>query len=105
MATVAAGTLERREDYDALIHQLRQDGGLPSRIAHLWGLDETTLETGLLSLVYLEQALVASGADGPAIRIAMVGHPIHEILDGDPADPARAAVAGACRVVHQESSR
>jgi acyl transferase domain-containing protein len=105
VATVAAGTLDRREDYDALVRRLRQDGGLPSRIAHLWGLDETALETGLLSLVYLEQALVASGADGPAIRIAMVGHPLHEVLEGDLVDPARAAVAGACRVVHQESSR
>lgn len=102
---VAAGALERREDYDALVRRLREDGGLPSRVAHLWGLDETALETGLLSLVYLEQALVASGADGPAIRIAMVGHPLHEVLDGDPVDPARAAVAGACRVIHQESSR
>ncbi|HEX6904705.1 MAG TPA: beta-ketoacyl synthase N-terminal-like domain-containing protein [Thermoanaerobaculia bacterium] len=95
----------RREDYEALVRHLGEAGGLPTRIAHLWGLDETTLETGLLSLVYLEQALVASGAEGPAIRIAMAGHPLHEILDGDPVDPARAAVAGACRVVHQESSR
>jgi acyl transferase domain-containing protein len=103
----AAVTLDpsRREDYEALVHHLREDGGLPSRIAHLWGLDETTLETGLLSLVYLEQALVASGANGPAIRIAMVGHPLHDILDGDRVEPSKAAVAGACKVVHQESSR
>jgi acyl transferase domain-containing protein/acyl carrier protein len=97
-------------DYEALIHRLRDDGGLPTKIVHLWGRGEipdfeTAQERGLLSLVFLEQALVAAGADGPPIRIAMVGDGFHEVLEGDRVQPAKAAVIGACRVVHQESSR
>jgi acyl transferase domain-containing protein/acyl carrier protein len=107
VVTVAAG---ETPDYEALIRHLRDDGGLPSRIVHLWGLGsapdfEEAQETGLLSLIFLEQALVAAGTDGPAIRIAVVGDHLHEILDGDRVQPAKAAVVGACRVVHQESSR
>jgi acyl transferase domain-containing protein/acyl carrier protein len=101
---------EPPSDYEALIHHLRDGGGLPSRIVHLWGLDEdhdfdAAQERGLLSLVFLEQALVAAGTDGPPIRIAMVGDGLHEILEGDRVHPAKAATVGACRVVHQESSR
>ncbi|HEV8580077.1 MAG TPA: beta-ketoacyl synthase N-terminal-like domain-containing protein [Thermoanaerobaculia bacterium] len=100
----------RGEDYEALVHLLREAGGLPSRIVHLWGLGEETgsedaQEMGLLSLVFLEQALVAAGTDGPAIRIGVVGSRLHEILEGDRVQPAKAAVVGACKVVHQESSR
>ncbi len=97
-------------DYEALIHRLRDDGGLPTKIVHLWGLGEipdfeAAQEIGLLSLVFLEQALVAAEADGPPIRIAMVGDGLHEILDGDRVQPAKATMVGACKVVHQESSR
>ncbi|HEX9942198.1 MAG TPA: beta-ketoacyl synthase N-terminal-like domain-containing protein [Thermoanaerobaculia bacterium] len=103
----------RREDYEALAHHLREAGGLPARVVHLWGLTpegeepgfEEAREAGLLSLVFLEQALVAAGADGPVIRIGVVGNHLHEVLEGDWVQPAKAAVVGACRVVHQESSR
>jgi len=111
-AAEGAVTLDpsRREDYETLIHHLRDGGGLPTRIVHLWGLGtdphfEAAQESGLLGLVFLEQALVAAGTDGPPIRIAMVADGLHEILEGDRALPAKAAVVGACRVVHQESSR
>ncbi len=101
---------DRPPDYEALIHHLRDNGGLPSRIVHLWGLEEdadfaAAQENGLLSLVSLEHALVAAGADGPPIRIAVVGDRLHEVLEGDRVQPAKATVVGACRVVHQESSR
>ncbi len=103
----------RRDHYEALIHGLSGDGGLPTRIVHLWAMGsmgsdsgfQTSQEAGLLSLVFLEQALVAAGAAGPAIRIAMVGDGLHEVLAGDRVEPAKAAVVGACKVIHQESSR
>jgi acyl transferase domain-containing protein/acyl carrier protein len=107
VVTVTAG---EAPDYEALIRDLRDDGGFPSRIVHLWSLGTApdfaaAQEAGLLSLVHLEQALVAAGATGPAIRIAMVGQGFHGILDGDPVQPTKAALVGACKVVHQESSR
>ncbi len=100
----------RRDHYEALVHHLRENGGLPTKIVHLWEMGEvpdfeTAQEHGLLSLVFLEQALVAAGAAGPPIRIAMVGDGLHEILEGDRVQPAKAAGVGACRVIHQESSR
>lgn len=120
--TVAAGAVfraqegavtlnpSRREDYESLVHLLGEAGRLPSRIVHLWGMGEepgfeAAQEAGLLSLVFLEQALVAAGMDGLAIRIAVVGDHLHEVLEGDRVQPAKAAVVGACKVVHQESSR
>jgi acyl transferase domain-containing protein/acyl carrier protein len=100
----------RSQDYEALIHHLRDNGGLPTRMVHLWSLENdldfaAAQEQGLLSLVFLEQALVAAGTEGPPIRIAVVGSHLHEVLEGDRVEPAKAAVVGACKVVHQESSR
>jgi acyl transferase domain-containing protein len=126
VVTVAAGapfraekgavTLDpaRREDYEALVHHLAgRAGGVPTRIAHLWGLGEApdfavAQEAGLLSLVFLARAIATAGGAagaGPAIRIAMAGDGLHEVLEGELVQPAKAAVLGACKVIHQESSR
>lgn len=102
----------KREDYESLIQQLRgQEGGLPTHVLHLWGATaeepsyDEAQRMGLLSLMFLEQALTntAGGAEGPAIRIGMVTAGTHEVLDGDRLVPARATVLGASKVIHQES--
>jgi acyl transferase domain-containing protein/acyl carrier protein len=108
-----------RAGYDELVKVLRagNSGRMPGRILHLWGVsDETSSydeaqQAGLLSLMFLEQALTgaagASGGGGPAgadIRIGMVASHLHEVVDGDRVEPAKATILGACRVIHQESS-
>jgi iturin family lipopeptide synthetase A len=122
VATVAAGsafqavgdafTIDpgRRQDYDALIRHL---GRVPGRILHLWGVtaDEPSFDeawtAGLLSLVFLEQAITAAGAaeaEAPPVRIAMVANGLHD-LGGGLVQPGKATVLGAVKVVHQESAR
>ncbi len=111
--TVAGGEgFGVREDYESLIRQLRgREQGLPTHILHLWGATagepsyDEAQRAGLLSLMFLEQALIntASGAEGPAIRIGVVTTGAHEVADGDRVIPARAMVLGACKVIHQES--
>jgi acyl transferase domain-containing protein/acyl carrier protein len=104
----------RREDYEGLIKRLRgREEGLPTHILHLWGVTEgepsygEAQRTGLLSLMFLEQALINTAGgkaeDQTAIRIGMVTTHVHEVLDGDLVVPAKATVLGACKVIHQES--
>jgi acyl transferase domain-containing protein/acyl carrier protein len=104
----------RREDYETLVKRLRgRAEGLPAHVLHLWGVTEgepsygEAQSTGLLSLMFLEQALINTAAvnagDQPAIRIGMVTTHVHEVLDGDLVVPAKATVLGACKVIHQES--
>jgi phthiocerol/phenolphthiocerol synthesis type-I polyketide synthase E len=105
--TVAAGDgLDTREGYETLIRRLREEG-LPTHILHLWGATaeepsyDEAQQAGLLSLMFLEQALTNS--EGPPIRIGVVTAGAHEVVDGDRVIPARATVLGACKVIHQES--
>jgi acyl transferase domain-containing protein/acyl carrier protein len=112
-----------KEGYVALIHHLRErreGGALPARMIHLWsvspdgtkgngsgkGSDFVAAQaSGLFSLVFLEQALTESGADHAPIRIGVVANHLHEVVDGDEADPAKAPLFAACKVIHQESTR
>jgi acyl transferase domain-containing protein/acyl carrier protein len=84
-------TVERGQDYD--LHESR-----PDRILHLWGFEEE----GLASLVRLAQGL--SAIDKP-VRLLLAASGLHELVDGDPIHPERAAVLGALKVVHQELPR
>ncbi|HVG10448.1 MAG TPA: acyltransferase domain-containing protein, partial [Thermoanaerobaculia bacterium] len=85
-------TVARGEDYD--LHE-----SLPDRILHLWGFEE---EEVLVSLVRLAQAL--SSIDKP-VRLLLAASGLHELVDGDPIHPGKAAVLGALKVVHQELPR
>jgi acyl transferase domain-containing protein len=104
----------RRGGYDELIRRLARAGALPARMLHLWGVtpqegEESDFaaaqQAGLFSLMFLEHALVEAAAGSSRIRIGMVANHLHEVLDGDRVHPAKATVTGACKVVHQESSR
>ncbi|HKH46546.1 MAG TPA: condensation domain-containing protein [Thermoanaerobaculia bacterium] len=112
VATVAAGPEfdpRRPQDYAELV--ARMAGDLPTRILHLWGVtaEEPSYEDaqvrGLLSLVFLEQAITGAAADGPAIRIALVVNGLYDEPDGAPLHPAKATALGAVQVLHQESER
>jgi acyl transferase domain-containing protein/acyl carrier protein len=124
VSTVAAGTgfhvdgeavtidPARRQDYDSLVQHLRAGGGeLPARVLHLWGVtgaepgfDEAQAR-GLLSLIFLEQAVTAGGGGGSPVHLAMVADGLHDVADGDPVHPGKATVLGAVKVIHQESTR
>ena len=100
----------RRQDYDELVKHLRGEGGLPSRIVHLWGVtaEEPSFaaaqKAGLFSLLFLEQAIAAAPGDGQ-VSITLVANGLHEVADGDPVHPGKATVLGAIKVIHQESPR
>jgi len=70
-----------------------------------YGLDLAWGRAGLLSLMFLEQALTGiPGGPGGSIRIGMVSSHLHEVVDGDRVEPAKATVLGASKVIHQESA-
>ena len=82
------------------------------RIVHLRSLTrdepafEAALESGLASLVLLRQALSQGAGEGGApVRIAVVGNHLQEVLEGDPALPAKAVLPSAVKVLHQETVR
>jgi acyl transferase domain-containing protein/acyl carrier protein len=83
---------------------------LPARVVHLGSLTrgevsfEEALQSGLTSLVLLEQALAAGEGSSP-VRIGVVGNRLQEVLDGDAVEPAKAALLGAVKVIHQEAAR
>jgi acyl transferase domain-containing protein/acyl carrier protein len=80
----------------------------PTHVLHLAALtrDEPSadeaLEKGLVRLVLLQQALAQSEAP---VRLAVAANHLAEVVDGDLVVPAKAALLGACKVVHQESPR
>jgi len=102
----------RREEYGRLLRELRGRGGFPRRIVHLWStgaaverveVDRFAVaqERGLLSLLYLAQAIGETGHAEPlALLVASSG--VQAVLDGDAMEPERATLLGACRVIPQE---
>jgi acyl transferase domain-containing protein/acyl carrier protein len=105
-----------KDGYVQLVKRLRESREgqqLPARMLHLWSVTPDGPEpsfaaaqaAGLYSLVFLEQALTESGADHSPIRIGVVSNHLHEVVDGDRAEPAKATLFAACKVIHQESSR
>ncbi|MES1211721.1 MAG: SDR family oxidoreductase, partial [Acidobacteriota bacterium] len=92
-------------------HLRSREEGLPTHILHLWSATaeapsyDAAQRAGLLSLLFLEQALLqtSGGSEGPAIRIGVVTAGAHEVVEGDRVIPARATVLGASKVIHQES--
>ena len=83
--------------------------GEASRIVHLAGLSreelpfEAALKSGLASLVSLEKELQGKGTS--PVRIGVFANRLQEVLDGDSVEPAKAALLGAVKVIHQEATR
>ncbi|WP_244512575.1 type I polyketide synthase [Roseovarius nanhaiticus] len=102
-----------REGYEALLSALANEGRLPDRIAHFWGVtaDETyrpgssffdrNLEHGLFSLTHLAQALAA--APGMAgCHICAVTSGALRVRDEAPVYPEKAAILGPVGVIPRE---
>jgi acyl transferase domain-containing protein/D-arabinose 1-dehydrogenase-like Zn-dependent alcohol dehydrogenase len=103
----------QREDWDALLTRLQEQGGLPSRIVSFWGLvseqtPASSLETlvssqecGFFALLALTQALGARALTHP-IHLSVVTNRLHNVTGGEALAPQRATALGPCRVIPQE---
>ena len=97
-----------REDYDALIRDIGQDGFYPREILHLWSVSETdrsvpvkhTIERSFFSPLYLAQALTAK--DIAHARILFVSNQLQEVDNEVVRDPVRGVVLGPARVIPKE---
>jgi amino acid adenylation domain-containing protein len=102
----------RREDYGALFASLALRGPLPTRIVHLWSLDEpaTSAEErsrglhSLLSLVHALAARLATGTPGPLadLRALVVGSGLARVTAEDLLRPELAPLAALCQLLPRE---
>ncbi len=104
---------QRREDYAALLADLRAHGRAPGTIVHLWALTaddqaEATYDAfeqaqplGMFSLLALAQALGRPSGESPA-RIVVVANRLHAITAAEPLAPEKATLLGPCKVIPQE---
>lgn len=101
-----------RDDYHALIDDLRRRQQVPSQVAHCWNIrppdDRLTIQQfrlaqdrGFHSLVFLSQALGSRTSAEPA-RILVFTTGLHEVTGGEQLRPALAPLLGVCRVAPQE---
>ena len=101
-------------DYARLLSDLRTGASVPENIVHLWTASpeesartprqdfESNQSRGLLSLIFLAQALQKSNVAG-AVQISVVSTGLHAIDDGDSVSPGRNTLLGPCKVLPQES--
>jgi NAD(P)-dependent dehydrogenase (short-subunit alcohol dehydrogenase family)/acyl carrier protein len=102
-----------KEDYDALLNELRAGERSPGTIAHLWCLTsreeklsianscEVFRNVGFNSLLFLAQAIVERLPEEP-IQIKVISNYLHEVTGEEFLSPAKAILLGPCRVIPQE---
>ncbi|OJT19748.1 polyketide synthase [Archangium sp. Cb G35] len=107
-------TLEprRREDYVALLRELKEQGRKVERIVHLWALDappdsgperlDDARVKGFDSLVLLAQALAEVEVPGPVV-LDVVGRGALEVESADEGSPEKALALAVCKVIPQEN--
>ena len=104
----------RREDYDALVGDLRARGEDPRRVVHLWGLTrnepmpsevvggiERAQDLGFYSLLFLAQAL-GDVAGGTAVKVVVFTNNVQDVTGTETLHPEKATVLGPCLVIPQE---
>ena len=102
---------EIREDYDALLRMLHDEGQAPAHVVHLWHvtpspaeLDDAGLATavnnGFYSLLALSQALGELDLD--ACRITVVASDTHNVTGDEQICPAKAMIAGPAKMIPVE---
>jgi acyl transferase domain-containing protein/acyl carrier protein len=104
---------EVKEDYHALLNELRAGGRSPSKIVHLWCLTsgeeklsiadscELFRNVGFNSLLFLAQAIVEQLPEEP-IQIKVISNYLHEVTGEEFLSPAKAVLLGPCRIIPQE---
>jgi acyl transferase domain-containing protein len=103
----------RPEDYVALLDDLRERGASPSRVVHLWSVDDLEAgatrehrfalasERGFYSLLHLVQALGRPPGAG-AVELTVVSSGLHDILDCEVLAPEKAPLLALATVAPQE---
>jgi acyl transferase domain-containing protein/thioesterase domain-containing protein/acyl carrier protein len=103
----------RKEDYDAMMQALLNDGKRPVRVLHLWALSrdarravaldtlDTALDRSFYSLLFLAQALASSDASEP-VRLVAVSNGMQQVIDEPLLHPEQATMLGPCRVISRE---
>jgi acyl transferase domain-containing protein/acyl carrier protein len=103
----------RRQDYESLLRELREQGRTPELIAHLWGADAGVVEPvsaenvaraqelGFYSLLFLAQSVGSQNLKEP-IHLGVVTCNVQEVTGEETLCPAKATVLGPCKVMTQE---
>jgi acyl transferase domain-containing protein len=103
----------RREDYHALVQELKRSGEYPTRVLHLWGTDggsagarpteafDTAQDRSFCGVTYLAQALGRASATA-AVQIGVVTEGLHAVTGDEALRSDGATVLGACKVISQE---
>ncbi|HKH43628.1 MAG TPA: SDR family NAD(P)-dependent oxidoreductase [Thermoanaerobaculia bacterium] len=99
------------EGYRALLGALRSRGLLPRSVVHLWSVTpaeaptrascERQLDLGFYSLLFLIQA-IEEQMPGEPLRLDIVSTGMQPVTGGDPIDPTKATLMGACRTLPRE---
>jgi non-ribosomal peptide synthase protein (TIGR01720 family) len=104
---------QQRDDYDALLKELRALNLTPNVIAHLWSITpneqaqspnqflEECQNLGFYSLLFLAQALGKQEVTD-ALQILVVTNNVQEVNGDERLWPEKATVLGTCKVIPQE---
>jgi acyl transferase domain-containing protein len=97
------------EDYVRLLRAVRSAGAAATRIVHLWLVTPRTADPtrpaaiedatrrGFTSLLLLAQA-VGRESGSESVEVSVVSTDMHDVVDGDRAQPAKTLALGPCRV-------
>ena len=101
----------QRDDYEALLKELRRANSIPDKVLHLWNVtgagavasntEETYQARGFYSIVSLAQALAKLNTTRP-IEIGIVCNGLQAVLGDELISPLKATVLGPCKVIPQE---
>jgi acyl transferase domain-containing protein len=104
---------EVKQDYHALLHEIKAGGRSPGTIVHLWSLtcreEELSLadscdlsrKLGFNSLLFLTQA-VREHLPKERMQIKVISNHLHEVTGEEFLSPAKAVLLGPCLVIPQE---
>jgi acyl transferase domain-containing protein len=104
--TIDAG---RRDDYVALLADLRRKGKRPGWIVHLWSITSQPESNaaagaqalGFYSLTFLAQAL-GEQSIGEPLDLWVVSNNLYDVTGADTVCPEKATMLGPCKVIPQE---
>ncbi|MFB2970446.1 beta-ketoacyl synthase N-terminal-like domain-containing protein [Aerosakkonema sp. BLCC-F183] len=102
---------QQRDDYEALLKEVRKVNKTPQKIVHLWSVTpnneleiaslEASQNLGFYSLLFLAQALGKQDFS-EEIEIAVISNNMQEVTGDEILCPQKATILGPCKVIPQE---